>query len=919
MIFGSFEYISSNLLTPKERSALSSIEQSSLYKVFKERLLATSDLLTYEIAVDCLKIISETKNTIEREKFLYALLLNTSPKLKELLGKVNTCVQKGYFEQLLKTFETDKLNYHSQEVIENKIERFIGEDVPVIISSEKKEIEDLSSILLSMAELDSSTLNHLFERFKAPHVAYPIDNQALEVLKSQYLKIQKFYIHLEHNSFEELMKKAHAIRHNIQKGYFNPSAEKDERLYLIAIGALALKHHTSFTPYPTQILAVLGLLHFDKNVQAEVKTGEGKSTIVALFTFVMSMECHAVDLVTSARYLAKRDWEHFLPFFRKCDIETGHICENEKKQEMFRAQVLYAPAFDFEFAFMEDVLSDRKFFEERKKNPYVKNGSFDIACLDESDNLLIDTAQNGARIAFPAEETYEWIYPHILLWVKRNSSLHMSRLNIVNGLRGYLNTVLSNENKLVLSKISEDKITSWIYSATSALYNQKENDDYVVRLIDGERVIQIVERSTGRISEKSRWQNGLHEFLEVMHEIEVDAESISPISLSHAVFYSRYKKLTALTGTAESWQTNKIYKMKSFAVPPYKPSLRVDLETIITENKSEQVQRVLRSVREMQQLGRPILILCQSILESDFFAGEIKKAGLSCHILNEVQEEKESDIVGKMGKTNAITIATNAAGRGTDVVLDKDSLRNGGFHVCFTFYPKTKREEDQGRGRAGRQGQKGSSQIILNKEDYLNDNMFKGLQIRSDLVLDMLKRNREIFEENQQITHERRALFEKEAFNLLILFFSNYRSFSESVQDEKFIDYHTRRLSGLKFSEKKTIKVDEGLSRSDKALAEDTIEVLNSSLLDAFPWKILIRKAIKRTQEKALMAWSEGFYRNLSDMIQAEQMSQKAPSLVLGEIKQLYDRSKHSWEKYIAKDGSGVFVTIKECLGISLA
>jgi hypothetical protein len=285
-----------------------------------------------------------------------------------------------------------------------------------------------------------------FERFKNdPTLKKALSSSDLTLIFSQYDTINEFCKKYNKLTFVELTNRAHEIRQLFKK---NKSSEF-HRLELIAISRLAIHLEFHIYPYSTQVLALLGLLVDGKHRQAQVKTGEGKSTIIAMFAFTMAMECRAVDIITSARALAIRDYEKFASFFLKCGISSGHICHDQKIPKFFSSQILYAPAFDFEFAWMEDLLWGKKLFEERLKNPIISR-NFDAVCVDESDNLLIDSLKNGARLSYPADNSFNWIYNHIMCFAKKHDV--QNKEFEISCLRDYLKKTLINQKNLNLKK-----------------------------------------------------------------------------------------------------------------------------------------------------------------------------------------------------------------------------------------------------------------------------------------------------------------------------------------------------------------------------------------------------------------------------------------------------------------------------------
>lgn len=702
------------------------------------------------------------------------------------------------------------------------------------------------------------------ERFKSDStITYPLSDTDLKLIGCQYRVIVDFCKKNGHLNFHQLMQLAHQIREVAQKGPINEA----QRLQLIGIGSLAIRLELGFYPYSTQILALLALLVDGKSRQGQVKTGEGKSLIIALWAFVMAMECRAVDIITSARYLAIRDHDKFAYFFQRCEITTGHICYDEKLPIHFTAQILYGPAFDFEFAWMEDLLHGSKLYQKRLKNRFV-SCNFDACCVDESDNLLIDSSRNGARIAYPSEESFDWAYAPILLFVRQNKELIQELSNqTVEKLKNFLNNHFSTSEKKqkTCRELSDEKMKIWLKSAYHVLFELTVGKNYVVHSEKNDKgqvikSIRIVDISTGRVSENSRWSNGIHEFLEVKHDITVEKESLTAISLSHSVFYMFYKTISALTGTAERFQTREIYQIHSFDVPPHRPVKRKDFPIIIKKNHESFFHTILEKTKKCIQSKRPILVLCKTIYETQMLAIEMEKKEIPFRLLNEVQEESEHIILSQAGASGKVTIATNTAGRGTDIILTDESLQNGGLHVLLTFYPDSEREEYQAIGRAGRQGQPGSSQMILNREDPEIEGAVKRNERKlsdSDLI-QLLSKERDLRRKAYGNMHLVYADLERFLAQKTHHFYGAFRLWVDHVSQDSTLERFAEKLYPIKLRSNKTFNF-ENLNQADLLIAKECQHLLMEKT-EMLTWKIFLQKVIERLKKKVIEEWVTNFF-----------------------------------------------------------
>ena len=235
--------------------------------------------------------------------------------------------------------------------------------------------------------------------------------------------------------------------------------------------------------------------------------------------------------------------------------------------------------------------------------------------------------------------------------------------------------------------------------------------------------MQIVDKeNTGRIMYGSRYTNGLHEFLEVKEKIHVRPESGTIASISHPSFFMKYSEIYGLTGTLgeelEREEIKEMYNVTNFDVPPNRPCHRELSPTLIYKTHEEKHESIIRIIKEMQSKGRPTLVIVLTIEESLELSAKLRNAAIDHFVLNDKQSESEDFIVERAGRRSAVTVATNTAGRGTDIKLEKAALSSGGLHVVLAFFPVNLRVECQGLGRAGRQGLRGSCQLVIESEKY---------------------------------------------------------------------------------------------------------------------------------------------------------------------------------------------------------
>jgi preprotein translocase subunit SecA len=567
-------------------------------------------------------------------------------------------------------------------------------------------------------------------------------------------------------SIDQLISQAKDIQKRCLKG---PLTQEDSRL-LIGLARESIRKEFGMYPYSTQMLALIGIIqhpHEYKGRIAQVKTGEGKSTIIAMLALYLTCQGLTVDIISSSRYLAQRDEEKYREFFNLFGITTSNLCVDSPNFSNFLGQIMYGTNFDFEFAIMRDYFSShilRTF--KGKERP------FNAVIVDEVDNMFIDNASSSARISIPGTDSLTALYKSIFLYVRENqhrleellherkSSLKSEILEEIkkyigeekcvypNNLKnrefsdaeaprfdsGKSSTLLDigadfSESKMGVSVkektdssgylgIDSQKLEMLLMSALRAL-SCVENEEYVVKPLKDvkESVVIVDKNNTGRLSENSRWQRGLHQFLELKHGLDMKEETLMPSSLSHPIYFGMYDRIYGLTGTVggniEREEVAHSYRVDVIDVPPHRLSLRKDLDPVIVSDE-EQYQKVLEEeIQNTIRAQRPTLILFETIQQTKFFQSALEVLNIPCQTVNARQSEEEDFLITKAGLPGAVTLATNTAGRGTDIIPSPESLKAGGLHVILTYLPRNQRVEAQGLGRAGRQGQPGSTRIIM--------------------------------------------------------------------------------------------------------------------------------------------------------------------------------------------------------------
>ena len=510
---------------------------------------------------------------------------------------------------------------------------------------------------------------------------------------------------------------------------------------LLAVGCESIRRHFKITPYSTQIVTVLGLLlkaPTDRGQLAQVKTGEGKSTIVTLLALYSAALRHKVDIISSARPLAIRDQHKYAGLLRSWGLSSAHICRDRQHDDEFLCDVLYGTNTDFEFSHLYEALGLGR--PEHSLGPTERAlRPTDRVIVDEVDNLFIDQGRSSAIISTVRHDPNVWVVTPILGLVRDWQENGVPR-DPIRATRQALSIGRRGAEQVALGALSDESLQRWLHNATLALTEKKRNEDYVLidlqaraglsehdqdrpvatGQVDTKLSVVILDRSTGQLLLRSRWHDRLHQFIEAKHGLSIHDETLTTAEMSHPVFFTQYRDIFGVTGTlgdaAERQEVFDTYAVPTFDTPPYQTSKRQILEPMLCPDEDSFLAALTDGVTRMQALGRPCLVLLASIKETQKFSQHLHAKTIGHQVLNAMQQEDEALVVARAGHAGMVTVATNMAGRGTDVILTPASRAAGGLHVLMGFYADNVRIEEQGMGRAARQGQPGSAQRIIHTE-----------------------------------------------------------------------------------------------------------------------------------------------------------------------------------------------------------
>ncbi|HKW08293.1 MAG TPA: preprotein translocase subunit SecA [Candidatus Dormibacteraeota bacterium] len=516
-------------------------------------------------------------------------------------------------------------------------------------------------------------------------------------------------------------------------------AQEDEDLDDLLIEAFALCREAS--------RRTIGLRHFDVQLVggivlhqgkiAEMKTGEGKTLVASLALYLNALAGKGVHLVTVNDYLARRDAGWMAPIYHLLGMSVGvnvgstatYIVDPEfvdethpdprlqhlrpvTKKEAYAADITYATNSELAFDYLRDNMArDRSQTTQRDLN---------YAIVDEVDSILIDEARTPHIISGQSDESTEKYYQYAR-WAARLTEGEDYEVDLKHKSASLTETGIAKmerwtgiRNIYDLENVIEAHQINQALKAKALFLRDR---DYLVK--DAE--IVIVDEFTGRTMPGRRWSDGLHQAVEAKEGVKVQQEQKTIATITVQNYFRQYEKLAGMTGTAltEAEEFHKIYGLDVVVIPTHRDMIRDDNPDVIYKTEKSKFEAVIDEVVEMNKQGRPVLVGTVSVEKSERLAKMLERRGLKHNVLNAKQHEREAAIVAEAGQSKAVTIATNMAGRGTDIVLGPGVKEVGGLHIIGTERHESRRIDNQLRGRAGRQGDPGSSKFFISLEDDL--------------------------------------------------------------------------------------------------------------------------------------------------------------------------------------------------------
>ena len=530
----------------------------------------------------------------------------------------------------------------------------------------------------------------------------------LKKLQPIVAKINNLEPEIQSLSDEQLRQKIADFRTEVQNG-----RKLDEILpEVFAITREAAKRILNMRHFDVQLIGGI-VLHQGKI--AEMKTGEGKTLVATLPVVLNALAGKGVHVVTVNDYLARRDAEWMGKIYGFLGLSVGvivHALSDEERKQAYAADVTYGTNNEFGFDYLRDNM---KFYPEQ-----LVQRELYYAIVDEVDSILIDEARTPLIISGPSEESTA-LYGRINSIIPRlKKDEHFTIDEKAKTVTLTDEGVQKVEEILKLDNLFDPKHITYqhhILQALKAHYLFKRDVDYIVK--DGQVI--IVDEFTGRLMPGRRYSDGLHQALEAKEGVKVEAENQTLASITFQNYFRMYEKLAGMTGTAdtEAVEFKQIYDLDVVVIPTHKPMIRKDYPDVIYKTQEEKYRAIVREIKELYAKGQPVLVGTTSIEKSELLSRMLKKMRIPHEVLNAKHHEKEAEIVAKAGEKGRVTIATNMAGRGTDIVLGPGVRELGGLHILGTERHESRRIDNQLRGRSGRQGDPGSSRFYLALDDDL--------------------------------------------------------------------------------------------------------------------------------------------------------------------------------------------------------
>ena len=535
------------------------------------------------------------------------------------------------------------------------------------------------------------------------------NDRFLKKLRPLVAKINALEPEMQALADEELPQRLAVYREQVQNG------EKDLDAVLPEVFALVREASTRVLGMRHYDVQLLGAMALHNGKIAEMKTGEGKTLVATLAVILNSLEGKGVHVVTVNDYLAKRDAEWMGRLYNFLGLSVGVIVaglSDEQRKEAYGADITYGTNNEFGFDYLRDNM---KFYAEQ----LVQRGHH-YAIVDEVDSILIDEARTPLIISGASDESTDLYQKvdEVVRTLEKEKHYTVDEKGKTASLTDegvlYVEEQLGIENLYDTANITAQHHVLQSLKAHTVF---RRDVDYIVK----DDQVVIVDEFTGRLMAGRRFSDGLHQALEAKEHVTVAAENQTLASITFQNYFRMYDKLSGMTGTAdtEAVEFAQIYGLEVSTIPPNRPMVRKDMPDLIYRTRREKMQAIIQAIKELHATGQPVLVGTIAIETSELISQLLKREGVPHSVLNAKHHAQEAEIVAQAGQAGKVTIATNMAGRGTDIKLGEGVVELGGLHILGTERHESRRIDNQLRGRSGRQGDPGSSRFYLSLEDDL--------------------------------------------------------------------------------------------------------------------------------------------------------------------------------------------------------
>jgi preprotein translocase subunit SecA len=530
----------------------------------------------------------------------------------------------------------------------------------------------------------------------------------MKQLQPQVDRINEFEPEIEKLDDEALAARTVAFKERLAKG----ETLDDMLPEAFAVVREASRRVLGMRPFDVQLIGGM-VLHEGKI--AEMKTGEGKTLVATMPVYLNALTGRGVHVVTVNDYLAKRDAAWMGQIYQFLGLTVGtvlHGLDDAERKAAYAADVTYGTNNEFGFDYLRDNMKfDLEDFCQRE---------FHYAIVDEVDSILIDEARTPLIISGPADISTDLYRKVDRIIPKFKDEEHYTVDEKARTVAMTEEGVLLGEELLGIDNLYDPKNIEWLHHLNQALKAHvlfKKDVDYIVH--NGEVV--IVDEFTGRTMPGRRYSDGLHQALEAKEGVKIEGENQTLASITFQNYFRMYEKLAGMTGTAdtEAAEFKSIYELDVSVIPTHRPMIRQDYADAVYKNAKAKYRAVVREIKDLHTKGQPVLVGTINIDVSEMLSNMLKKEGVPHAVLNAKHHEQEAEIVAEAGQRSKVTLATNMAGRGTDIKLGEGVADLGGLHILGTSRHESRRIDNQLRGRSGRQGDPGSSRFYLSLEDDL--------------------------------------------------------------------------------------------------------------------------------------------------------------------------------------------------------